>query len=542
MKYARVLKTLTLIVIVAGQAALASPQALAQGRGFTVTPLVKRGDRTPDGQRFFTGDFPFANLWGLHALNNNGDAVFYASLDTACASGLYLVSNGKTSKIPDPLCNPPSSGSIRYSGSLLGANINNNNQVPINLSLPQEGFPYALFLYSDGKLERLVGTGDVTPMGTVFHGGGTLQFGGGLQDGPAINDKGEIAFYAQSQDGGGNDVHAIFVYSAGEIRKVVATGDSFALGGRFDVTPSLSETVRINEKGDILFQGSVYADDSDVPSFGFFLATQDGIKKIAATPDRLPDAGIFFGLSGTADLNTRGDVAFTAAFIRERTGVGGIFLDSGSRISKIATAADSTPIGGTFGFSISKEIQKPRINNNGVIAFLTSVDNGSASKGIFLASETAIVKVAAVGDLLPTDQKIGDILTFALNDKGQVAFFAYGKLKDPRGINTNVLGLFIATPDVPKMKSVKLKRKGGGLDLRVTGKAMITNDTVIEINGVALNALEYPHDFHEEGGFTTRVISRDARLEQLIPAGQTVQVTVFNSLTNLRSAPFSVTR
>lgn len=74
------------------------------------------------------------------------------------------------------------------------------------------------------------------------------------------------------------------------------------------------------------------------------------------------------------------------------------------------------------------------------------------------------------------------------------------------------------------------------------GKPMITNDTVIEINGVPLGAIDYPSDFREDGGFTTRVISRDARLEQLIAAGQTVQVTVFNSLTNLRSAPMSLTR
>jgi hypothetical protein len=531
-----------LIVLVTGQALFSSPEAMAQSRGFTVSPLVKRGDRTPDGERFFIGDFPFANLLGLHALNHNGDVVFYTYLDKACASGLYLVSNGKTSKIPDPLCNPPSSGSIRYSGSLLGANLNNNNQVPINLILPQEGFPCALFLYSDGKLERVVGNGDVTPMGTVFSGCG-LQYSAGLSDGPAINDKGEIAFYAQSQDSGGNDVHAIFVYSAGEIRKVVATGDSFALGGRLDVTPTLSQTVRINDKGEVLFQGSVLPDDSDIPSFGFFLATQDGIKKIAATPDSLSDAGIFFALSGTGDLNNRGDVVFTAAFFGHRRGTGGgIFLDSDSRISKIATTGDSTPIGGTFGFSISNEIQRPRINNNGAIAFLTSVDNGSATKGIFLASRTAIVKVAAVGDLLPTGKKIGDIFTFGLNDKGQVAFVAYGKVKDPRAINTNVLGLFIATPAVPKMKSIKLKQRSGTLELRITGKAMITNDTVIEIDGVPLNATDYPADFREDGGFTTRVVSRDPRLEQLIRPGQTVLVTVLNPLTSTRSAAVAFTR
>jgi hypothetical protein len=66
---------------------------------------------------------------------------------------------------------------------------------------------------------------------------------------------------------------------------------------------------------------------------------------------------------------------------------------------------------------------------------------------------------------------------------------------------------------------------------------MITNDTVIEIDGVPLGAIDYPSDFRVDGGTTTQVVSRDSRLEQLFPSGQTVQVTVYNSLTNLRSAP-----
>jgi hypothetical protein len=71
---------------------------------------------------------------------------------------------------------------------------------------------------------------------------------------------------------------------------------------------------------------------------------------------------------------------------------------------------------------------------------------------------------------------------------------------------------------------------------------MITGDTVIEINGVPVGAIEYPSGFQQDGGFTTQVMSRDPQLEQLMAEGQTVQVTVFNSLTNRRSAPFSMTR
>jgi len=65
---------------------------------------------------------------------------------------------------------------------------------------------------------------------------------------------------------------------------------------------------------------------------------------------------------------------------------------------------------------------------------------------------------------------------------------------------------------------------------------------VIEINGMALGGLSYPTEFQENGGTTTRVISRDPRLEQMMQSGQPVQVTVFNSLTNLRSAVVSLVR
>jgi hypothetical protein len=94
----------------------------------------------------------------------------------------------------------------------------------------------------------------------------------------------------------------------------------------------------------------------------------------------------------------------------------------------------------------------------------------------------------------------------------------------------------------PEIRSIKLKSKKGSLQLRVNGNAMIINDTVIEINGVPIGAIDYPSEFREDGGATTRVVSRDSRLEQLIPSGQTVQVTVYNSLRNLGSTPVVFTR
>lgn len=152
---------------------------------------------------------------------------------------------------------------------------------------------------------------------------------------------------------------------------------------------------------------------------------------------------------------------------------------------------------------------------------MTNVTEGNSPQAIFLASPKAILKVVGIGDRLPTGEKIRSINSFALNNLGQVAFFANGSASI---LNPDPLGVYLATPSAPAISSIKLKHKKGGLQLRVNGNAMITSDTVIEINGVPLGAIDYPSDFREDGGFITRVVSRDARLEQLIPEGRTVQV------------------
>ncbi len=238
-----------------------------------------------------------------------------------------------------------------------------------------------------------------------------------------------------------------------------------------------------------------------------------------------------------SDFNNRGEVTFSVR-LSEGPSDSGIFHYSDGRIVKIMAEGDITPIGGKFSPLVDPEGREsfptPRINENGTVAFKVRVTDGSASSAIFLASPRAMIKVAAIGDELPSGGKIKEITSFALNDLGQVAFFAEVK-NGPKGV-------FLASPVAPAISKIKLKRKQGGLELRVDGSGMITSDTVIEINGAALDESSYPESFRENGGTTRRTVSRDSRLEELIPAGQSVQVTLFNRLTNVRSVPVSFSR
>ncbi|MEN3331221.1 MAG: hypothetical protein V7641_586 [Blastocatellia bacterium] len=499
---------------------------LAQGNGFSVSPLVKRGDPTPGGGRFFDCNDCSGRIYGAHALNNSGSLVFWAeTTGDACIQGLFIVSSS-TSKLLAPGCVDPSS--TAYNGGNY-ANLNDSGQAAFHGSRSIAG---GIILYSQDQLTPIATTGDPTPVGTIFKGCGFSD--------PVVNNRGEIAFGACSDDDNGRFADGIFLYSSSILRPVVLDGDPSPIGGFFVLNffPALDGF--INDKGDVLFQSGVILDSNVKEKYGLFLATSDGIKKVVVDGDPLPNETIVFpGSLGIGDINDKSEVVFTV--LLQGKADTGIFLKSGETIHKIMAQGDPTPIGGTFSTLNDPDLidrylfARPRLNHNGAVLFKAKVDG--ARIGLFLASSNALLKVATTGDQLSSGETIRLIDSFALNDHGQVAFFAYGK-KDRR----KPLGVFLAKPREPQITKIKLKGKQDVLELRVNGAAMITNDTVIEINGVPLGRLDYPADFREDGGTTRQVTSRDTQLEQRLPVGQSVQVTVYNPLTNQRSAPKSFVR
>ena len=510
---------------------LCSPMLVsAQSTGFSISPIVKRGDPIGDEGRFFDCDGCEGRVVGLHAFNNKGDVTIGADTSGSCFEGRFLVSGGSIIRLAD-FCQQTPWGKFGILGSV---NINQRGQAAMLVAVPVDGrLDAALFLYAGGQHSKIVQERDPSPVGGMFKGCGFGQ--------PAINNNGEVAFFACGEKDGLFFGDGVFKYSGGQISKLVVSNDPSPIGGIFALNFIPAQAVHLNDKGDLLFRAGVILDPFVQEKLGLFLATNVGFKKIEVDGDPMPGGGVVKDNTlGIGDLNEKGETVFAVALSGGTSDLG-IFMKSGEQIKRIMAVGDRSPIGGSF--SALRDPQRepefpiPRINNNTAVVFKALVNGGTAPSGIFLASSDAMIKVVAVGDQLPTGETIRVIDTFALNDLGQVAFFAYGK-KD----KTKPLGVYIATPPAPRINSVKLKQKTNGFQLRVNGNVMITNDTVIEINGVPLNAIEYPSDFRENGGFTTLVVSRDARLNQLIPPGQPVQVTVFNSLTNLRSAPAMFTR
>ena len=497
----------------------------AQEGAFTMTPVVLRGDPRSGGGTFFDCDACDMRIAGEHGLNDLGEVVIFGFAGN-CGSGVYVVS-GRTGFPLVDACNPAPFGRLAL---FIGANINNQGQVALNMGPAiNNTIVDMILLYSDGQLNKITAEGDESPFGTIL--GGNCGFGR-----PSINNNGEVAFFACSNpDNEGRIFNGVLSYSGGTLRKVIRSGDPSPLGGLISLAFGNAQPVYINDNGDVLFRAGQLDPDITVPErFGLFLATVDGIKKIELSGDVMPNGSKAADNSiGRGTLNNNGDVAFGLR-LAGKPKAGG-FVWSGGQTGTIILDKGPAPTEGTFDLrSEVEDLGGPRINDNGTIALMANVTSGSTPEAIFLASPKAIVKVVGIGDRLPTGEKIRSINSFSLNNLGQVAFFANGSASI---LNPEPLGVYLATPVAPTITSIKLKHKPAGLQMRVNGTAMIPGDTVIEINGVAVGAIDYPADFKQDGGFTTQVISRDPQLEQLMSEGQTVQVTVFNSLTNLRSAP-----
>jgi hypothetical protein len=415
----------------------------AQSAGFAVTPIVKRGDPVGDGGRFFDCDDCEGRVVGLHAFNNRGDVVIGADVVAGtCFTNRFLISGGQTIRLAD-FCHQTPWGKF---GILSSVNLNQRSQAAMLAAVPVEGrLDAALFLYSDGQLAKMVQEFDPSPVGGVFKGCGFGQ--------PAINSNGEVAFFACGEKDGFFFGDGVFKYSGGQISKVVVSEDPSPIGGTFLLNFIPAQAVQMNDKGDVLFRAGVFLAPTVEEKLGLFLATSDGVKKIEVEGDPMPGGGVVKeDTLGIGDLNNKGEVVFAVALTGGQSDLG-IFLNSRGLVTKVITLGDPSPIGGKFSAlrdpERDQEFPIPRINDNSAVVFKAVVDNGSASSGLFLASTEAVVKVAAVGVQLPAGETIRAIDTFALNDLGQVAFFAYGK-KD----KTNPLGVYVATPLAPAISSI----------------------------------------------------------------------------------------
>jgi hypothetical protein len=284
---------------------------------------------------------------------------------------------------------------------------------------------------------------------------------------PSINDSGQVSFAARLDGGNKPDTEAIFRGDGKKLTTIASTADRFNFFG-FDTS--------INNSGEVAFKAEL---DEE---FGFDegLFSGSGSKKSVTThyltstsdfdgSDSRPsinndgniafdesinfDSGIFVGREGTFQtiaepdpnvfvrgpvLNDEGTAAFYRSFFDEASEqfVDEIVTGSGDTFT---TVADTRGEFGSFGF------RPPSLNNQGEVAFLATLDDGTTT-GIFVGSDPVADRVIATGDKL--DNRTVQNLVFCeegLSDSGELAFVA--QLEDPNSLDGFRVAVFRATPN-----------------------------------------------------------------------------------------------
>jgi hypothetical protein len=382
--------------------------AVQSGAWSQTTPPATQYEFTRVADSAADGFDPFS--FGCAAINSPGDIAFKAGRpapDENTIPGVYRANaDGTLTTIAE---NPRRFVTIGFNPS-----INDSGQVSFAARLDGGNKPDTEAIFrGDGskKLTTIASTADEFN----FFGFDT-----------SISNSGEVAFKAEL-DEEFDFVEGLFSGSGGKksgvtthylnSTDVTLDGQPVRFGGN-DSRPS------INNVGDIAFQESIQ------PNFdsGIFVGREGTFHTIAA-----PDPNVFVGVPV---LNDAGTAAFYRSFFDEANQV---FVEQIVRVDADGTLtvlADTRGEFGSFGF------RPPSLNNQGEVAFLATLDDGTT--GIFVGPDPVADRVIATGDTL--DGETVTSLTFCeegLNDSGQLAFTAF--FEDPETFETRV-AVYRATP------------------------------------------------------------------------------------------------
>jgi len=367
--------------------ALAAALLVAESRG-AESPAIRRvavtGQAVPGGGAF--DRFSVESLPIVAPINSKGQVAFFATIVRGRANeGFFIASGARVDKLVVDGDRVPGGGVFSGFGRHPVPALNGAGEVAFSAAIAGARAVEGIFVAAPLRVRPIALAGAAAPdipSGTFAN-----------VDAPAINDRGDVAFLATVRRGR-ESLEAVYLYSGGKTRKIVAQGDAAPAGGSFAGfgPPAL------NGKGLVVFGAVV--EGRGVPG-GLFVSNGGAIRMLLGAGDETPDGGIFAKLSERIAVNDAGTVAFNA--ILKGAPMPGAIYAIDDRVRRIAGLGDAAPGGGVFShFSLW-----PSLSAAGAVVFVASIDGGAAPVAVFVAGrDGAIAKVAGVGDALPGGGKL----------------------------------------------------------------------------------------------------------------------------------------
>jgi hypothetical protein len=129
------------------------------------------------------------------------------------------------------------------------------------------------------------------------------------------------------------------------------------------------------------------------------------------------------GQAISAPSNRRGDVVFFATLLRSAAEEG-LFVANGKGVTKLVAVGDAVPSGERIaGFGERPGVS---LNSSGAVAFTAALTGGKSTSGVFLAQNGKIVAIALSGSAAPevVGGTLADFEAPTLTETGDVAFLA----------------------------------------------------------------------------------------------------------------------
>jgi len=234
-----------------------------------------------------------------------------------------------------------------------------------------------------------------------------------------VNDRGQVAFFATLARARATE--GMFLGDGKRIRAIALSGAPAPGGGKL---ASFSEhpVPALNRAGAVAFSASIAGGKA---SQGVFLSSKDRLRVIALSGGAAPGipGGVFTEFHAPA-LNDSEVVAFLAEVRRGRENFEAIYLHRAGTLRKIAATGDPAPDGGSFAaFGV------PALNNASEVAFAATIEGGSVTGGIFVASATETRMLVGAGAPEPSGGIYAQFSDrVSINSAGSVLFNAVLKL------------------------------------------------------------------------------------------------------------------
>jgi hypothetical protein len=345
-------------------------EGLFANLGPRIVKLAAVGDAVPGG-----GTLSELARHPIPALNDGGKVAFGAAIAGARASeGVFVVDDSGIKAIA--LSGNDAPGILTGTFAEFDAPALNNRDEVTFVATVRRGREtlQVLYLYSAGKLRKLVTEGDplpipASPTGDQVRRGTFAKFGV-----PVINNKGVVVFPAVVDRGA--VLGGIFVTGTRDLRLLVAAGETGPSGA---MLVRFSERVALDDDDDIAFTahlGTGVAANSEA----VFLWSTGSLTQVAAVGDSAPGGGRFSAFGPWPTLAPGGTIAFVAG-IDDGPGSAGLYVARAGDIRRLAMAGDLLPDGTKLSAFALNPIASA--GPNGGVTFATMAAPDAGRTGIY---------------------------------------------------------------------------------------------------------------------------------------------------------------